>query len=52
MAIVKILGLTSLRHLTQAVDYIENPDKTDIALTSGYACDPATAASDFEGQRK
>ena len=47
MAIVKILGLTSLRHLTQAVDYIENPDKTDIALTSGYACDPATAASDF-----
>ena len=47
MAIVKILGLTSLRHLTQAVDYIENPDKTDIALISGYACDPATAPSDF-----
>ena len=48
MAYVKILGLTSARHLSQTVDYIENPEKTDQnEFVYGYACEPSMAASDF-----
>lgn len=48
MAYVKILGLTSVRHLSQAIDYIEDAEKTDQnELVYGYACEPSTAASDF-----
>ena len=47
MAITKIHAIKST--LGKALDYIENPDKTDgQMLVSGYNCEPQTASIDFE----
>lgn len=47
MAYTKIHAIK--RTLSKALDYIENPDKTDYQqLVSGYNVDPLTASIDFE----
>ena len=46
MAVTEIHPITTT--LSKALDYIQNPDKTDEKmLVSGYACSPETAVFQF-----
>lgn len=48
MAYVKILKIMSAKHCNQAINYVENPGKTEQQeFISGYACEPKNASLDF-----
>ena len=46
-------GKTARQCITERLDYIMNPDKTDDGiLISSYACEPQTAADEFMPYRQ
>lgn len=48
MAYVKILKIMTVKHCNQAINYVENPGKTEQQeYISGYACEPENASLDF-----
>ena len=51
MAVTEIHPITT--SLNRAIEYIENPSKTDEKmLCTGFACTPQTACGEFEKIRK
>ena len=46
-------GMNAAQSLFARISYAENPEKTmEGAMVSSYACDPKTAANEFDLMRK